>query len=548
MGTPPASRRNQVNPPGCRFWKGARRQVRSGRTPLREGEMVKGRTKRILRSEAGFGLVEAVAALMILSVVLISLSMSLMGSYRSLRTTRYREQAIGLASQTLESARSLTYAELVMNQSASTLASDTRFSSCTPTGGAAYAMDPDGSGTKLGCENLVSAPGGDFDQHKRTKTLDGKAYTVYSYVTWHTVPGTTGKAKLVTVIVQWDAVSRTESHRVSTLVSQVDSALPAPNFAFTPVSQTIDAPRGTQVVIPHRIKNLGVNDRYDVTFSGGLPSWVVSYYKDVDSNGIYNPGTDTLMTDTDGSGKRDTGTLALNATYDLLVVFDVGAADAIGNVAASTTITSAVNPQVTSTASDTVSVSLPVIKFYLHNFPTPPTGDTTAVKNLAMDANAPTAATLFKYSTNWSASWTGRYVKKGGSDGESSTEKMVNWVYQQPTTRTYSGDGTVRVWVANTVAGKCANQIKVKAALRIKSSATTDSHIHRIDDVEVSLTPPAGSACGVFHQIDITFPAISRTVNANEWIELKLRGNGEDFSTFAYDTTTYPSVMTLRYQ
>jgi hypothetical protein len=65
--------------------------------------------------------------------------------------------------------------------------------------------------------------------------------------------------------------------------------------------------------------------------------------------------------------------------------------------------------------------------YYLHNNPTPPTGNTTAQANLPMNATAPTAATLFNYDTNFDGS-PGRLILRGGSGAtESDLSQHQNW-------------------------------------------------------------------------------------------------------------------------
>ncbi len=92
-------------------------------------------------------------------------------------------------------------------------------------------------------------------------------------------------------------------------------------LSFSP-DNTINASRNTTVYLPHTITNQGsAADRFDLTsVSGGTFAPVsISYYKDLGTIGVYDPGVDVLLTDTNSNGIPDTGAMALGASMRILV-------------------------------------------------------------------------------------------------------------------------------------------------------------------------------------------------------------------------------------
>jgi hypothetical protein len=184
------------------------------------------------------------------------------------------------------------------------------------------------------------------------------------------------------------------------------------------------------------------------------------------------------------------------------------------------------------------------LTLYLHNQASPPAGDTTAQKNMPMNAAQPTATTLRKYSTNLYTSYPGRLVeKKNTTSAQSSTKYMMNWTYQLSTNTTFSGSAELRLWVALKDL-KCDKTPSFKAYLKEKTSATTDTGIE-FASASATSPPVGGEPCG-FRLVTITLP-VNRTVAAGKWIELKVTVNEStgDSALFAYDTTGYNSRLNL---
>jgi uncharacterized repeat protein (TIGR01451 family) len=109
------------------------------------------------------------------------------------------------------------------------------------------------------------------------------------------------------------------------------------------------------------LTNTGNNDdSYDFTSSAsGDFSPTVSYFQDVDASGTLT-AADVLLTDTDGDGNPNTGTLAPSESMTILVAYDVPAGVNNGDSAAiSVTASSDFEPAANDFVVDTIDVVLP---------------------------------------------------------------------------------------------------------------------------------------------------------------------------------------------
>ena len=179
--------------------------------------------------------------------------------------------------------------------------------------------------------------------------------------------------------------------------------------------------------------------------------------------------------------------------------------------------------------------------WYLHNNPTPPTGDTTSQAVLPLDQTAPTATTLYNYDTDRDGA-AGRMVDKGGSGaGETDLSKYQAWRSAAlGSNLTIDGTVTVNLWSAikdfNT--GKRGN---VTVFLRdYNGSSYTE-----ICDGNLTEKPWSGGASWVLKTFQ--FACVSYTIPAGNFLEVKLIvGNSAgDAMWFAYDTTSYDSRVQL---
>lgn len=126
-----------------------------------------------------------------------------------------------------------------------------------------------------------------------------------------------------------------------------------PALTFTP-DWVLTALAGSSVAAAHTVSNTGnTQDTYDITSTiSGAHSPALSYYRDVDGSGTLNAG-DSLLVDTDGDGIIDTGDVAVGASVQILVVYQVDAA-ASGTATITTTARSSRAAVVAESVQDTI--------------------------------------------------------------------------------------------------------------------------------------------------------------------------------------------------
>ena len=144
------------------------------------------------------------------------------------------------------------------------------------------------------------------------------------------------------------------SNTVTTTVSQVASLTVDPNN-----SQGADP--GDILYYAHLVTNgSNGNDTIDLT-AVSSQGWALAFFHDVNGDGNFDGG-DVALTDTDGDLVPDTGVLAADGPYRILIRVTVPAATADGTVDVTTvTGTSSFNTGVTDTATDTTTVAAPAL-------------------------------------------------------------------------------------------------------------------------------------------------------------------------------------------
>ncbi|MGI9646629.1 MAG: hypothetical protein ACR2O6_15085, partial [Ilumatobacteraceae bacterium] len=124
---------------------------------------------------------------------------------------------------------------------------------------------------------------------------------------------------------------------------------------------------GQTAITAHQVTNTGNgDDTFDLTSTDIAPGTITptsySYYHDVGVVGTFEPGTDTLLVDTDSDGVPDTGQLAAGTVFDILIATAIPAGGA-GTAVVETTATSSFLAAcgVASPTTDTVTDTLTVI-------------------------------------------------------------------------------------------------------------------------------------------------------------------------------------------
>lgn len=182
--------------------------------------------------------------------------------------------------------------------------------------------------------------------------------------------------------------------------------------------------------------------------------------------------------------------------------------------------------------------------FFLHNRPTPPTGNTTAQANLAMDAVIPLQTTLFNYDTNRD-SLPGRRIRRGGL-GATETRLAFHTNWRTPpfvAGRVIDGTVTARVWSG--VAGFPAGARGVMVAYLRDYNPVTGTYT---PIASATLDEPdwqAGSSAWVEKRIAI--PVTAYWLAPGRQLELKLLVGATAAADMliAYDTTAYPSALAV---
>jgi len=145
------------------------------------------------------------------------------------------------------------------------------------------------------------------------------------------------------------------SNIVSTTVSQVAAIDVSPDNSSNKNPSDV-------VYYAHIITNNGNGaDTIDISAVSSL-GWGLALYRDVNNDGAYTAGTDTVLTDTDADTIPDTGSVAANGTFRILVRVTVpnNAANAAVDVT-TVTGTSSFNTGVSDNATDTTTVQAPVL-------------------------------------------------------------------------------------------------------------------------------------------------------------------------------------------
>lgn len=137
------------------------------------------------------------------------------------------------------------------------------------------------------------------------------------------------------------------SNIVTTTVSQVAAVLVDPDNAAT-------ADPGDVVVYAHTLTNNGNgDDTFDLTATSSN-GWTTVVFIDTNGNGVYDAGTDTVIT--------DSGVVAADGTFDFWVAVTVPAGTADGTADTTTvTGTSQFDNTVSESALDTTTVSSPAL-------------------------------------------------------------------------------------------------------------------------------------------------------------------------------------------
>ena len=185
-----------------------------------------------------------------------------------------------------------------------------------------------------------------------------------------------------------------------------------------------------------------------------------------------------------------------------------------------------------------VGLDLRLGPLHLHNNPTPPTGNTRMQHPLPMDADAPTATTLFNYDSDRD-SRAGRLIQKGGSATTTDGTKFQNW-----RTQTFGqdvdieGDVTFEFWSA-------MKDFKTDKRGHVVAYLMDGSTVIASASVNPTTNWQGGSLTWV--EKSVTFTGVNDTIAAGSFLQLRVVvGNrSSDDMWFAYDTASFQSTLTM---
>jgi hypothetical protein len=174
--------------------------------------------------------------------------------------------------------------------------------------------------------------------------------------------------------------------------------------------------------------------------------------------------------------------------------------------------------------------------YYLHNNPSPPTGNTASQHDLSCSTTVPTANTLYNYDTDEDSA-PGRSIKKGGTGpNEADNRRHQHWTTPaMPTAVSINGNVRVDLWTAAKDFGNGSIHGTVYLADVFGPSRT--------------LLAQAGFAFqgqASFSQSTV-FMGVNHTLAAGHSLELMVisPNSSSDDLWIAYDTTAYKSRFVL---
>lgn len=556
-------------------------------------------------ADDGFTVIEAVIALLIAGLVLSAVGISVISSVRASATSRINQQASDVAETQLELARSQTYSNLAMSTTDATLTSsqDSRLlSSGCPSGASLCVAVPNPTGTGSVTEGLVTTNTTAYiTQHIKTVTSNTNKvpFTVATYIT---KPSDEASAtyKRVTVYVSWTEYGQTHTRVESTLIASTQRGLPLPHFKLTSLScspncttgsgsMTAYANPGSTVIFGFKVTNLGARDAWDFTSNNEPLGW--SYYLD-NGDGVLTTsgaGADTVMTDSDGDGVRDTGEIDTNAAVTIWATRAIPSDATNGSSSVNFTATSVAQPNlgagtstqsvattvvvqtgvITPTPSTTATTATPSASptpttttttasacsavgstatsgtaYYLHNTSSQSayTGTGSTAKypmSFSTVSTPPVNATLYDYSTDDGlGSHSGRTLTPVSSfNATNSTALQTADFRYQVTNGSYkltAGTAYVTIW-AQPASGSSTDTVSLKAAavLLTKTGVYTAT--------EGTSATLSGTGCGSWRQFTLAINTNSFTPGNNAYIEIALQNVGTTNVQLAFDTTSYPA-------
>ncbi len=499
-----------------------------------------GRLLGRLRSEEGFTLPEALMSMVLLAIVFVALASTVTAVLSGLNRARRFQQATALGNQLIEEARDLSFDDIILNSTDPDLVANPEVV------GSPETYDPDRAGP-LVAEEMVLAVSGSVLAHREIITLDSVDYEIRRYVTWvddSVQGGPDQDYKRYQVTIDWDLAGASHEFTTSTFLTAARRGLPAPKFDVLPDEQTLNAEPGTFAIFTFEILNTGIVDTYDVTVT--LPPaepWLPLLFLDVDGDRAYTSGVDPMLTDTNGNGLPDTGSIATGEAAFVHLGFDLQTSP-VGFYDVELFATSGADGTTTDSGVAHLVVGTAGTTLWLHHDPTPATADASQTRiNYRMNETNVLATDLWDYDTT--DGWPGRALTQGGDVTTTNPrDRLVNWVYQAPDTLFVEGPMVVSLFVAADDFN-CPETLVFDAVVRVKNSAGTGSGtvLGAVNDVTVV----TGAAGCTWEKLDFAVSLPFTTIDQGDWLELKilLDSTSTDDAMLAFDTVDHPATALL---
>lgn len=187
---------------------------------------------------------------------------------------------------------------------------------------------------------------------------------------------------------------------------------------------------------------------------------------------------------------------------------------------------------------------VPTVTWFVHNRPTPPTGNTTAQVGLTMNDTVPTATILYNYDTNADSSPGRRLLVAGSGPNETNTAYYTSWS-SAPLDAPRSVSGTASLTLYSATRNFTRNRAGSLIAYLRDYDPGTGMYVEIANGTLTRPNWQGGSTTWVARTISI--PVAGYTVPLGHRIEVKVEATSAASMSMwiAYDTMTRPSWFVL---
>ena len=182
--------------------------------------------------------------------------------------------------------------------------------------------------------------------------------------------------------------------------------------------------------------------------------------------------------------------------------------------------------------------------YFLHNSPTPPTGNTTAVNNLTMNATTPTQATLYNYDTAADSLPGRRLLKSGTGPTDATLTRYANWRSAAfASAKTINGTVVLSLWSG--ISGFTLNAQGTIVAYLRDFNPSGSTYVEIANATLTDANWQAGTANWVLKRINIAVSNYALAVGHVLEVKVETTAASSANMVIAYDTTGYPSALSV---